>query len=1256
MGIQWTESQRKVIELSGRNILVSAAAGSGKTAVLVQRILEKITDDRHPVDIDRLLVVTFTNAAAEEMRDRVRQGLEERLSAEPDNERLRRQRALMPQAHITTIDSFCLNVVRSYFYRIDLDPSFRIGDEGEWKLMRQDLLEEMLNEYYREQNPEFKHLADSYATARSDQALQNMIERLYTLSQSAPWPEVWLSHCADAYDVEEEDALEQSAWMRFLLEYVQAELADLVDMYDRILEICRAENGPAPYAEPFEAERDWIAALAKNSSYREYQPAFAQMKWRTKPRRKKADTYDEELAGQASSLRDEAKKRLTDLKKQFFARTEKEVLEELRECAPSVRMLVRLTEDFSERFAAAKRRKNLLDFSDIEHMALRILTDRTGDSFVPSEVADRYSRQFEEILIDEYQDSNAVQEYLLNSISRERFGTPNVFMVGDVKQSIYAFRLAKPELFMEKYGSYSEEDSLYQKIELHQNFRSRSDVLHSVNYLFHQLMKPDIGKVDYTDEAALYPGAEYAPCERETGGPAELLLLNRSEEAMLADSADYAPEGKEAEYLDREWEAGAAAERILELTNEKTGLAVWDKEEGAYRTARYGDIVILLRTMSGWAEPFIRVLSLYGIPAQAESRTGYFSAVEVRTVLNLLQVLDNPAQDIPLAAVLHSPIVGMSTEELAEIKKFASGVAKDAGLYSCLLFYREHNRKGRTAKKAGDFLRFLEEYRTEAVFVPLHELLRRLYDVTGYYDYVTAMPAGARRRANLDMLIEKAAAFEATSYSGLFQFVRYIERLEKYEVDFGEADAAGTEGNAVRIMSIHKSKGLEFPIVFLCGAGKQFNRTDARAQVVLHADFGVGINRVDTVLRRRTKTLIRQVFQLRLQQDALGEELRILYVALTRAKEKLIVTGCRRDAHAYVKAKMAQIRPEEEVQSYGVRAGADSFLDWLVPAVLRHASCDPLYRAEDVAAPFTGRLYRHLPGWETPEWSGFRFQVVEYTSIRMSQTVRLSGDVRRRAQLECEYPEQVRDEKTRARLEETFDYSYRYGPESELHAVMSVSEIKKRELARLEEQEGVSYLYGENSAQKKERSGAEPEGSAAERGTATHRLLEHLSFREDTTLEEELTVLRESGILTEKDVWATPEELECFWNSPLAMRMKKAASAGALYREQPFVIGVLPEELEITESSKEKRMTGARVLVQGIIDAYFEEAGELVLVDYKTDRVSGRNGAEQLAKRYRIQLRYYRKALEQLTGMHVKQSILYSFCLGKAIPCATEEE
>lgn len=1248
MEIRWTESQRKVIELSGRNVLVSAAAGSGKTAVLVQRILEKISNPAHPLDIDRLLVVTFTNAAAGEMRERIRQSLEQRLLSEPDNEQLKRQRALMPQAHITTIDSFCLNVVRSYFYRIDLDPSFRIGDEGELKLMRTDVMDEMLRGYYQERSAEFMGLADCYTTARGDQALRDMIERLYTLSQSYPWPRLWLEHCADAYSAADEAALADCGWMRFLLQQLQLETEDLTALYEQIFTICRAENGPLPYEEPFRAEQEWIAALADCRSYREYYERFQGMKFKPRPRRKKTDTYDSGLAERAAALRDEAKKRLTDFKKNYFSRDPGQVMEELHACEPVAKMLIRLALDFTARFDAAKREKNLVDFSDIEHMALRILTEGEGELWKPSPVAGQYSRQFEEILIDEYQDSNYVQEYLLNSISREHAGTPNLFMVGDVKQSIYAFRLAKPELFMEKYKTYTEEDSLYQKVELHQNFRSRSDVLHSVNYLFHQLMKPDLGKVDYTREAALYPGAEFAACDDTAGGPAEFLLLNRSEkEPLFAGEEDHAPDEDGEDYLDREWEAGMTAERILKLTDPEKGLSVWDKQEGQYRKARFGDIVILLRSMSGWAEPFARVLSLYGIPAQAESRSGYFSALEVRTVLNLLQVLDNPAQDIPLTSVLHSAIVGMNSAELAEIKNSAVSVMKDGGLYSALLFYHEHYTEGETARKAAGFLQLLNEYRKQAVFLPLHELLRELYDATGYYDYVSAMPGGARRKANLDMLIEKAVAFEGTSYSGLFQFVRYIERLEKYEVDFGEASLVEEQENTVRIMSIHKSKGLEFPVVFVCGTGKRFNRTDAHAQVVLHPDFGIGLNVIDGKLRLRSRTLIRQVFQLRLQQEAMGEELRILYVALTRAKEKLIMTGCHRDAHTYVKARMGELRPQEEVLSFGARAGAASYLDWLLPAMLKHMSCERLYRQEDMPAPFGGLLYHHLPGWETPDWSGFDCRIVDYAEIRMRHVVQLAETAGRLEGLTALTEETGEELPEQQRLREIFEFPYQYGPESGIHAVMSVTEIKKRELLRLEQEEGVSHIYAP--------AGGGGKQTAAARGTATHLVLQQLSFREGTSLEEELIQMRDGGLLSEGEETIAQDELEIFWQGPLAKRMKRAAGCGKLWKEVPFVIGVLPEELEFIEQKPGQRLTGGRVLVQGIIDAFFEEDGALVLVDYKTDRLPRKGGAEELARRYRMQLRYYKRALADLTGKPVKQSILYSFCLGKEIPCRVED-
>ena len=1270
MAVSWTPDQEKAIHLSDRNILVSAAAGSGKTAVLVQRIIEKITDKEHPVDLDHLLVVTFTNAAAGEMRERVRAALEKLLEEHPEQEQIRRQKALVPHAKIMTIDSFCLAVLRSYFYRISLDPSFRIGDEGELRLMQSDVLDEVLQEFYAEKDPDFCLLADSYTTARGDQTLKDMIERLYTFAQSNPWPKRWLEECSAVYEVQMLEELEQMPWLTWFLNWLKRQLEEILEDYDRMRALCKAEDGPAFLEEFVAQEQEMVRKLADCEHLTDWFAAFEAISFKTRPRKKKVDVCDEGLVQQVVDLRDAAKKQINDWKKQYFAGTPEEMLTELQECRPAVRALVRVTDCFQERFSEKKRQKNLVDFSDVEHLALQILTTGEKENCEPSEVALAYAEQFEEILIDEYQDSNYVQEYLLNSISRERMGHPNMFLVGDVKQSIYAFRLAKPELFMHKYDTYTLEEGPYQKLELHQNFRSRREVLFSVNYLFRQMMRRDLGNVEYDAQAALYPGAVFEKTEACAGGTTELLLLDPSEEEVKA----LPTEGDEERevYHSRELEAGMIVKRIRELVDPEHGQKVWDAGLGAYRPAGYGDIVILLRTMSGWAETFTEVLSWYGIPAYAESRSGYFSTQEVRMMLDVLQILDNPAQDIPLTAVLHSPIGGLTAEELAEIRLCGAGVEKDMGFYSCVLFYAEHYKEGALAEKVAHFLDWLSCYRKKAVYLPLQDLLRELYEETGYYHYVTAMPGGARRKANLDLLLGKAAAYEKTSYSGLFQFVRYIEKLEKYQVDFGEASLAEDAKEAVRIMSIHKSKGLEFPIVILAGMGKSFNRQDTKAAIVLHPDYGIGMNVIRPETRTRKKTKIRQIFQMQLQEDATGEELRILYVAMTRAKEKLIITGYQKDAWGYLEKQRRALRIHQEELPFRQRAGASRYLDWIVPAMLKHQTLRPIYEHFGVGEPFTGILFHEIPGWEMTDWQGFSCEVVPEADLQMQELMELVEEGNSYRELlswveKEKAQESEKKESERESVEDRFSYDYAYGPDSGLHAIVSVSELKKARMQELEAEEGIANLYAvqrddaeEESEEKKEPDAAELEErrrKAAERGTALHHILELLPFREEDTLQEEIAALLDAGACS-KEEWGlvSEKQLEWFWNSPLARRMKKAAAKKQLKREIPFVMGILPAELDVLtnkqpEEKENVRRTGARVLVQGILDAAFEEEDGWILVDYKTDSVPREDGEDILQARYALQLRCYEEALQRLSGKPVVQKWLYSFSLGKAIVC-----
>ena len=1274
MAVKWTEKQQQVIDSRNRNLLVSAAAGSGKTAVLVERIIRMISEGEHPLSIDQLLVMTFTNAAAAEMRERVGAAVDKLLAERPEDEHLWLQAALIPQAQITTIDSFCLNLIRNHYSSLKIDPSFRIGDEGELALLRADVMKDMLEERYQEGGEAFSAFVEQFGRGKSDAGIENVILQAWQFSQSHPWPMEWVRACRDELEEESLEQIEKSAWMEFVLQDVALQMEELAFQLGEAIDVCREENGPLAYEPMLVNDRRQVLAIleaARKGTYRGLYEGLEHISFDRLASIRSKD-IDAEKKAFVSACRDRAKKAVAKCRENYGAQTPEEMVEAVRGTRDVIATLLDLTERFDRCYREKKQDRNVLDFNDLEHLALAVLLEEvpeergardqgaaegehapgegqdTEDSANepakgparrrPTAVADELSRQYEEILVDEYQDSNLVQETLITSISRERLGRPNVFMVGDVKQSIYRFRLARPELFMDKYEHYSDEESNYQKIELHQNFRSRPTVLESVNDVFYRIMTKSLGGIRYTEEAALHPGAEFAPSER-TGTPTELLMVDTGADALkqLDEEA--------MDYTAKELEARLIAVRIRQLTDPETGLRVWDKEAGEYRTARLGDMVILLRSLSGWSEVFVNVLMNEGIPAYAQTKTGYFNTVEVETVLSLLAVVDNPMQDIPLAAVMKSPMVGMTDEELAWMTaeyKHAPEKGQDRGMYGAWLHWKEAREAMAIPEEAAAAisakLSRLEELllglRREARVLPVHQLLYRAFEESGYYDYVSAMPAGETRRANLDMLVEKAIAYEATSYKGLFHFIRYIEKLKKYDTDFGEANVAGEQADTVRIMSIHKSKGLEFPVVFLAGLGKRFNKQDAYAPVLLDADLGVAADYLDLKQRLKMPTLKKQALKRRMELESMGEELRVLYVAMTRAKEKLIMTGTDRSLAGKLE-KWAQVPSGNGQIPYTILSAAGSFLDWM----LMSASSGNIEMRQ---VPLAG-----LVGME----------VQRQMSRQGSREELLGLDTRRT------YHEEIK--KT---LEKAMGYRYPFAGDTGLYAMLSVSELKKQGQIGQDEEEIGRYGNGWEGGDRRDGgadgSAGRPGGASAipapagqgrgasaipasARGTAYHRALECLNLGEIYTIDDlraALSCLLETGYLTPEAYDAL--EVDTLWTmlqSPLGRRMAAACREGRLHREQQFIIGIPAEEIGRGESKE-------LVLVQGVIDAYIEEEDGLVLIDYKTDRVpKTAAGRAVLAERYRSQVMYYRRALEQLTVKKVIENVIYSLTLQESI-------
>ena len=1187
--MDWTTEQKQVITLRDRNILVSAAAGSGKTAVLVERIIGRILDQTHPMDIDRMLVVTFTSAAAAEMRERIGAAIETALEENPYDSHLQKQAALVHHAQITTIHSFCLYLIRSYFHRVDLEPNFRIAEEGELNLLREDVMAEVLNKNYEEAGESFLRFVECFAVGKTDEKLKDMTLKMYQFAMSNPWPKEWLDKASADYQFQTFEELEQKPFMKALMDYLQKMLESISAIAQSNIRLASEPDGPDYLKETAERDALRIRHLANASDYRSISALAAGFSLDRLPSKRGYEGSIEKLE-LLKEQRDTIKSAMKKMKTEFFFADEDALMERMWQMAPVAGELTRLTAEFIDAFEKKKREKNILDFDDLEHFALKILLDE--ETKEPTEAAIQCRKLFEEVMIDEYQDSNLVQECLMRAVSREETGEFNRFMVGDVKQSIYRFRLARPELFMEKYETYTKEASSCQKIELHKNFRSRVETLDFANGIFYQIMKKDLGNIEYNDAAALYCGAVYP----ESGSMQAELIVSDSQDEFAAEAGLSDPIRLEAEIV---------SSRIRRMMKEQQ---VTDKKTGKLRPIRYSDIVILLRSFGNYADTFLEVFGQKKIPAHATSKTGYFQAPEIQTILSLLRILDNPRQDIPLAAVMRSPIGGFTDEELAILK--TAGMKK--AFHCCVLESDASSLSEGLYGKLNCFLEELSKFRALVPALPIHELLYRILEETGYARYAAAMPNGTKKKANIEMLLEKAAAYEKTSYRGLFHFIRYIDRLQKYQVDYGEADVVAENANAVRIMTIHKSKGLEFPVVFLCGAAKMFNRMDARSSLIIHPDLGAALEYIDPELRIRGATLYKKAAAKQLELENSGEELRALYVALTRAKEKLVVTGVSKD----MKKRLEKMkRQERQPLSFFQRAGANSYLDWLLPAV--------------AAAGFTDLLQV----WNVTDL------VAEEAEDKLDEAEGISA-------LLSDFSKP--NEKFDAYVDRKLSYNYPDIVETTRKTKYSVSELKHRSALAVYEPEElpVGQEKMEEYAPYIPRfAGGETERSFGTLyGNAMHRAVECLPIEQiagkpdlEELLEQWLNRLTESGKINEEArSYIQMPKLVCFYKSPLAFRMKQAAKEKELYTEQPFVMGRPADEIEHDGSN-------TMVLIQGIIDAFFIEKDGIVLIDYKTDRVKTK---EELIRRYRKQLELYQEALEQNLGKKVKEKIIYSFALG----------
>ncbi|OMP67112.1 helicase-exonuclease AddAB subunit AddA [Domibacillus epiphyticus] len=1199
----WTDDQWKAVYAQGSDILVAAAAGSGKTAVLVERIIQKIIRDDAPVDVDELLVVTFTNAAAAEMRHRIGEALEREIERNPSSNRLRRQLRLLNKASISTLHSFCLEVIRKYYYMIDIDPAFRIADDTEAVLIRDEVLEELLEEEYgKENNESFYRLVDTFSGDRSDVELQKAVIRLYDFSRSHPEPEEWLRGISDIYETT--DTIDNLLFMNPLKKDIRFQLESALAMLDEGLMMTELPGGPVPRAENFLADAAQVRSVLQCETWEEMYKTFQTVKFPTL-KMCKGDEYDEVLKERSKTVRDNAKKIINDLKETFFSRKPENWLRDMDEMKPVVERLAQLVLDFALRYESVKRERGITDFSDLEHYALSILmTDGQ-----PTEAAESYKRRFKEVLVDEYQDVNMVQETIVSLVSANDEQKGNLFMVGDVKQSIYRFRLAEPGLFLGKYKRFRS-DGLASglKISLSRNFRSRSEVLNGTNYLFQQIMGTEVGEIEYGSEEALIPGAAYP----DASYPVEVALINSD-----------GPETTAEDEIDREdaeqsqIESRFIASKIKELI--ESGYPVYDPKTKSERPVQYRDIVILMRSLT-WVPEMMEEFKRAGIPVYANTSGGYFQATEISVMLSLLQVVDNPFQDIPLAAVLRSPIVRCTENELALIR-----IASKKGSYfeSLLAFMEDPDSDASLKEKVRPFLEHLEKWRSIGRSGALSDLIWELYLDTQFYAFAGGMPGGKQRQANLRALYDRARQYEETSFRGLFRFLRFIERMRERGDDLGTARALSEQEDVVRIMTIHASKGLEFPVVFTAASGRRFNTMDLNGRVLFDKDYGLAVKYMNPDKRIAWPSLVQLAFQRKKKLELLAEEMRVLYVAMTRAKEKLFITGSVKKAEKKMLDWTLAGEHHSMLLSDSVRASASSYLDWIGPALSRHADLDGSHP-----------LLKDHP-------SRFHFSVIE--SAQLLLTEEQKEEQQQDTWLEYIKKRQLYPEESLSKeeIEARMGWQYSYPEAVRLRSKQSVSDLKR-----------INDVYNDGASDETARAYRRPvfrrprfmqekQLSPAEIGTAVHTVMQHVPLRHAP---EEVEVERLKEELIDKEL-LTIEQAEAVDSGIVAAFFKSEPGkmllhADRVHRELPFNMGLTAREAGTADSDE-------KVLIQGVIDCLFEYKGNLYLLDYKTDGVTDRfaggfSEAEPvLRKRYDVQIHLYAKAIERIWKQKVHKKFVF---------------
>ena len=1225
--VKWTNEQKQAIYEKGSNILVAAAAGSGKTAVLVERIINKIINEK--IDIDRLLVVTFTNAAAAEMRERVLEAIYKKLDETPENENLQRQITLLNKASICTIDSFCLDVVRNHFYELEnISPNFRIADTTEIELLKQEVLEDIFEEKYERKEEDFTELINTYTSYRDDTPLKDLILKIYTYIQSNPFPNQWLNEKIEMFNIQDlEGDFSKNPWGEILLKEVEEELIDNINTLKEQEQNLARSPELEKYTKTLSDDIDKLEMLKVNlNSWDKAYEIYTNLTFATWPRQK----IDSAIKDQAKLVRDDIKKKVTKKLNKIFIYNSEEANQDIADMYPVLVKLKHLIFQFGEEFSKRKRNKNIVDFNDIEHLALNILIKNEDGKVEPTEVAKTYKEKFIEIAIDEYQDSNMVQEYILTAISNGN----NIFMVGDVKQSIYKFRQAMPDLFLSKYKTYKlkenkkDDDDL--KIQLFKNFRSRANVLDFTNLIFQDIMSENLGEIDYTKEEYLNLGASYEETSQRLETEIDVIDLKEKEDLAPEEEArgteesqdnDDAEETAEERVEDIQAEARFVANKIKSLV--ESHFQVFDRKISGFRDVQYKDIVILLRSTKVNAPIFEEEIINLGMPVFSESSQEYLDSIEIQTIMSLLKIIDNPIQDIPLVTVLRSHIGNFTDDELVEIRLSD----KYDNFYTAMQKARINVSK-ELKEKIDKFFENLEKWRKEKEYLALDEFIWKLYSDTHYYTYVGLMPNGDLRQANLKMLFERAKQYETASFKGLYNFIQFIEKLHIGSNDLGAAKLIGENDDVIRIMSIHKSKGLEFPVVFLSATGKQFNLMDLNQNILLHQELGIGVKYIDYERQVQYDTLTKEAIRNKILTETLSEEMRILYVALTRAKEKLYITGLKRDYEKEIENIQKQVSRYHKVNdkiNYILVKKYKKYLDWILLVYL--------YEKENKEHLLT------LNVWNKQE-------LLKSFAKPKEEVV----DIKKQLENTTVPKEEVE------KIDMILEYTYTHQLATTIPTMTSVTKIKQMKAEQKSNTDRKFNIEDDRTNQIEHqltfnkpnftREDKDDIITPAQKGTLVHMCMQRLDETKEYTLEKIQNMIEDllkKKIITEKEARSINSyKVFEFTKSKIWREVKTAKK---VYKERPFFINIPAKEIYSKDLEEE-------ILVQGIIDLYYiNQNNEVILVDYKTDYVE-KGKESQLVEKYILQLELYKKALEESLQRKVDKTYIYSVYLGKEIEIA----